>query len=125
MEPSLHDGELVICVKCLRPKKNSIMLLRYDGRVLIKRVIGLAGDEVCIGSRGSVYVNGKLLDGHFIKTDCRPLRCIVPKGRLFLLGDNLAVSFDSRSPFIGCVSDKAVIGRALACVSGEEVRRLS
>ena len=125
MEPALHDGEQVISMRqYTKPKRGSIVLVRHDGAVLIKRAAGLAGDEVRIDSSGRVFINGKPLKWKYIKAAGRPFRCTVPSGRLFLLGDNMEVSTDSRSPLLGCIPVNTVIGRAVMCVSDGGARRL-
>jgi signal peptidase I len=81
---------------------------------LVKRVIGLPGDEVDIRD-GSVYVNGKKLEEAYTKgvTYQRevtfPVR--VPEGQYIVLGDNREVSSDSRA--FGTISRKQVEGKVL------------
>lgn len=81
----------------------------------IKRVIGLPGETVTI-ENGSVYIDGKKLDEPYIAegiTECRP-KCdpvTVPKGDVYVLGDNRKNSTDSR--IFGPVSIDSIIGKAL------------
>jgi len=74
---------------------------------LIKRVIGLAGDEVtCCDRAGRISVNGEALDESaylYLGPDGTPMNpsevrfdVIVPKGRIFVMGDHRSVSADSR-----------------------------
>jgi signal peptidase I len=98
----------------------------------IKRVIGVPGDKVvCCNAQGLITVNGVPLheqsylfpgntpgeapagySGHFSIT--------VPPGRLWVLGDNRAISADSRlhqdDPGHGTIPESAVIGRAFMIV---------
>jgi signal peptidase I len=96
----------------------------------IKRVIGLPGDTVqCCDPDGRVLVNGKALDESAylpaernspLDAPPTPGQCgprvfgpvVVPAGQIFVMGDNRAVSQDSRCQ--GPVPIENVIGRAFA-----------
>jgi len=79
---------------------------------LIKRVIGLPGDEVAI-SNGEVRINGDTLSESYIKEaigyEFGPVT--VPPDHYLVLGDNRNNSFDSHA--WGFVPRDNVIGRAL------------
>lgn len=82
---------------------------------LIKRVIGLPGDEVSI-SNGKVYVNGKPIDDSYTKdgyTDGYMDPMLIPENHIFALGDNRQNSFDSRDPMLGLIDMRDVIGKAV------------
>ena len=84
-------------------------------KLLIKRVIGLPGDMVAI-REGVVYLNGKALYEPYTKdgfTTGGMDESAVPKGTLFLLGDNRAVSIDSRSESVGFVEQNKLVGKAV------------
>lgn len=79
---------------------------------LIKRVIAIGGDEIEIQD-GVVRINGILLDEPYAKTTASgnsPPR-IVPDGFVFVLGDNRAVSIDSRQ--FGMVQTSRIEGRII------------
>ena len=74
-------------------------------KVLVKRVIGLPGDEISF-SGGYVYVNGEQLKEPYLMaqgvTECDET-FTVPEGCFFPLGDNRTGSFDARfweTPYI-------------------------
>jgi signal peptidase I len=78
----------------------------------VKRVIGLPGDRV-EGRNGNVYVNGALLVEPYLRPDVRTLNLpptTVPKGQLFVMGDNRTGSSDSR--VFGPIPQSTVVGRA-------------
>ncbi|VYT90545.1 signal peptidase I [Clostridium tertium] len=86
-----------------------------DTRVrYVKRVIGVAGDEVDIRN-GYVYVNGEKLDEAYAKGETYNKNLSLPlkvnENELFVLGDNREVSEDSRS--FGVIKINQVEGRAL------------
>jgi len=79
---------------------------------LVKRVIGVPGDVINI-KNSCVYVNGEKLEeeyakgGTFTREITFPVK--VPKGKLFVLGDNREVSRDSRE--FGFIEFKNVEGK--------------
>jgi signal peptidase I len=79
---------------------------------LIKRVIGLPGEKVRV-RKGVVFVNGKRLDESYAQPETRSFpTTVVPKGQLFMMGDNRMNSQDSRFPELGTVPLRNVVGRA-------------
>jgi signal peptidase I len=84
-------------------------------QVLLKRVVGLAGDTVAM-THGRILVDGALFDGYSdAQRDGADLAQItVPAGSIFVLGDNRAQSDDSRE--FGPVPTESVIGRATLVV---------
>lgn len=92
----------------------------YD-KLLVKRVVGLPGDEITF-SGGYVYINGELLEESYlpVQGNTKPREgktaFRVPEGCLFMLGDNRTGSTDSRfwsDPYVK-ISD--VRARVLVCV---------
>lgn len=82
----------------------------------IKRVIALPGETV-EGRSGHVYINGKelrepYLAGTVVTSTFAPIT--VPKGQLWVMGDNRGNSGDSR--VFGPISQKTVVGRAVVRV---------
>lgn len=83
----------------------------------VKRVIGLPGETIqIIGS--DIYINGEKLDEHYGKdpiTDGGIANEPITLGEdeYFLMGDNRAVSFDSRYEEIGPIHKDAIDGKAI------------
>jgi len=119
MEPSLHDGQLVLVNKASywfnkSPRGGDIVVLRNPKpppETVIKRVIGVPGDTVRI-ENGQTYINGQPVGEPYIKQ--QPTYHYgprtIPEGCYFVLGDNRNSSQDSR--IWGPVAEKNIIGKA-------------
>lgn len=96
------------------------------GGHLVKRVIGVGGDRVrCCDRQGRVRVNGVPLDERdYLAGNAEPsarrFRVEVPKGRIWVMGDNRPDSEDSRFhqdlPGRGTVPESAVVGKVWGIV---------
>ncbi len=112
-------------IKVSKPKRGDVIVFIYPldrKKDFIKRVIGLPGDTIEIRNK-KVFVNGKLFhdpptvqhtDPNIIPGTIQPRDNMgpvtVPKGHLFVMGDNRDQSYDSR--FWGFVPIKDVKGKA-------------
>lgn len=64
---------------------------------LIKRLIGLPGDQVDVKEDGSVYVNSEKINEPYVKNFGGNIGSYkVPEGKYFFMGDNRSDSYDSR-----------------------------
>jgi signal peptidase I len=121
MEPQIHSGQYVLintfAYRFGQPHRGDIVAFRHEanGRVFIKRVIGLPGDRIRI-DRGTVSVDGSPLTEPYVRDpDRRSFSAItVPPQAVYVLGDNRANSEDSR--VFGTVDDDTIIGRAIAVI---------
>ncbi|MBR4262923.1 MAG: signal peptidase I [Bacilli bacterium] len=121
MYSTLHDKDVMILNRLYKPKdikRYDIIVIRYNKKNIIKRVIGLPGDTIeCVDNQ--LYVNGKVIKEEYLDkgtiTNDFSLQDLfdvdtVPEGKFFVLGDNREVSLDSRS--IGFIEPKDIEGQA-------------
>lgn len=116
MSPVLSDGDIVVSLKSGEFRRGDIVVFYYNNKILVKRVIALAGDWVDIDGEGTVSVNGEELDEPYLEEkalgECDiELPYQVPDGRLFVMGDHRSVSADSRNAAVGCVALEQIVGR--------------
>jgi signal peptidase I len=106
------------------PQRGDVIVFKFPedpSKDFIKRVVGVGGDTVRIVNK-KVYVNGKLQENPYaiyMDPHTNPYNApqrdnqgpiTVPKGKLFMMGDNRDESNDSR--FWGFVDVSAVRGKA-------------
>lgn len=126
MEPTYAPGDRIVIAKTsgAKVRRGDVVLFglpdRFEGKPVLKRVIGLGGDHVVFdGTRLTVddaplkepYLKDGEVDGGHGPYDVK-----VPAGRMFLLGDHRANSNDSRyfaGEDSGTVPVTAVRGRVL------------
>ena len=118
MRPTLENGEFVLVNRLAyrfgEIQRGDIIVFHYPtdpSQELIKRVIGLSGDQVAVNG-GKVSVNGQELQEPYIAAaPAYSGNWEVPDGYLFVLGDNRNDSSDSHS--WGMLPVKNVIGQAV------------
>lgn len=118
MTPTLTNDELVICSKRSNFKSGDIVAFHLNNKILLKRVIGTAGDVIDIKEDGTVYLNGEELSEPYLNEkalgECDlNLPYQVPENRIFVMGDHRLTSVDSRSTTVGCIADEYIIGKVI------------
>lgn len=116
MEPTLNNGDIVVLVKTSKLERGDLCGFSYSNKILIKRVIGLPGDEIVVDNDGYVYINGYLLEEPYISDrglgECDiEFPFTVPENTYFLMGDHRSTSIDSRSTVIGCIPTEQIVGK--------------
>lgn len=126
MQSTLHSGDTLLLSNFgYTPEKGDIIVFQVAGsdhsHPVVKRVIATEGDTVDIDFDGwAVSVNGEALEESYVtKADTAMERgniafpLTVPKGCVFVLGDNRNASWDSRYSAVGCVDTRAILGKVL------------
>jgi signal peptidase I len=120
MQPTLMPGGRLVVEKVslhfsqLRRGELVVVEDPHGGAPLVKRVIAVGGERVQIDS-GVLRVDGDIITDQFGKPDAEvaefygPLD--VPKGSIFVVGDNRRESDDSRE--FGPITASHIIGRVL------------
>ena len=125
MMPTLHDHDMLLLQSIgYTPESGDVVVLSKksfrEGQPIVKRVIAVGGQTVDIDyESNTVYVDGVVLDEPYILEPMRELpshfatHVVVPEGSIFVMGDNRHNSTDGRSPELGVVDERCVLGRAL------------
>lgn len=139
MEPTLQpDNYIFLSRQSYRlhePERGDIIVFKSDlllengkKKLLIKRIIGLPGDQISI-SQGKVNINGQAIEESYTMdgfTEGDMAAVTVPEKSVFVMGDNRQHSIDSRNPAVGFVEDSRIVGKAfLRLYPFNEIRFLS
>ena len=126
MYSTLIDGDYLLLISNLfynEPQYGDIIVASKesfdDGKPIIKRVIATEGQTVDIDFvEGIVYVDGEALQEEYTYTPTNveegmgfPLT--VEENCVFAMGDNRNRSRDSRSPEIGQIDKREILGKAI------------
>ena len=128
MCPTICENERIIAAMDAysksRPQRGDVVIVLVPSisRPVVKRIAGIEGDLVSPGPEGTILANGKKLNPPRLCGNVKAINSLsaepvefapvkVPQGQYFLIGDNLANSYDSRH--FGVVDSKQVLGKAL------------
>lgn len=123
MSPTLRPGQHVLAEKVTRHsrpwQRGDVVVFDspVDGELLVKRVVGVAGDTVAIRD-GRLVVDGERIHEAYADPDridsvyFGPVD--VPSGEVLVMGDNRGNSLDSRA--FGPIPTSEIQGRVVAVV---------
>ena len=132
MEPNFNHGDLVFVNKLSTsvgsPDYGDVVICKLDEgssyENIIKRVVGLPGDEVVIAEKDTeeevydLYINGELIEEPFLG---EPMESdgnieypfVVPENSYFVMGDNRNESLDSRRASVGAIQKDNLEGKVV------------
>lgn len=119
MEPVLEDGERVIFNKMIymigEPKRGDIVFIQRPAKNYVKRIIGLPKETLEI-YQGELYINGEKHPQAYLNEEAKQLTgnvgpITIPDNSYFVMGDNRAISKDSRNG-LGLVNENEIVGRS-------------
>ncbi len=116
MMPTIHNDDRVFVVPYrggTTPSRGDVVVLKNvpgTQEMLIKRIVAIGGDRVKI-ENGDVIVNDTYRHKSTVRYVSEPYVQLVPDNYVFVMGDNEAHSFDSRT--FGAIPENRVVGKAL------------
>ncbi len=120
MTPTYRSSDLLLTRRVGRAavvlSRGAVAVFRRDGFRMVKRAVGLPGDTVELEA-GRLFVNGESIDGRRRVRGAHTQTWLVPEASYFMVGDNPAVSDDSRvwgQPFVAAESVDGMVTRRLA-----------
>ena len=139
MKNTLIDGDWLLLMSNVlyrNPEQGDVIVAckeAYEnGTPIVKRIIATEGQVVDINfETGTVMVDNQILDEPYISSptdrdEGMQFPLTVPEGCVFVLGDNRQDSKDSRSPEIGLIDEREILGKAIFIIfPGDEKGNLS
>lgn len=106
MTPTVNSGDRVLAqrIEGSEVRRGDVVVFTdpaWGDMPMVKRVVGIGGDKIaCCEKGGRLTVNGKPIDEPYLRAkglaSAENFTAEVPKGQLFLLGDERTASLDSR-----------------------------
>ena len=124
MLPNLQSNDRVVLSSYFyKPHRSDVVVITHTEKLkepIIKRIIALENQVVDINfATGVVSVDGVAIDesayiqnGITTQPSDFTYPLTVTKGHVFVLGDNRAVSNDSRSSDVGLIDERYILGKA-------------
>jgi signal peptidase I len=121
MSPTLRNGDLLLISRNhysqVEPRRGDIVLARHDDELIVKRVVGLPGEEVEVKD-AVLYINGALVPERYTLTN--NVQFDIAKGKLFsgrfaTLGDNRGIP--PLQSFHPIISKEQIVGKVILSIN--------
>lgn len=119
MSPTLDDGNKIIFNKFIyligEPNRGDVVIIQRPLKNYVKRIIALPGETIEIKNH-VLYIDNVEYEQDFITEDAKMRTgnfgpTTVPTNNYFVMGDNRAISKDSRNG-LGFIDEDNIIGRS-------------
>ncbi len=120
VETLSNSDKVIVSNLFYEPNDRDIVVISHGqeyAQPIIKRVIATEGQTLDINfETGEVIVDGVVLQEDYISSETiqgnAEIPSVIPEGYVFVMGDNRAISLDSRFQQIGLVPVTDIIGKA-------------
>ena len=118
MNPTLENGQYLVVSKISKItqdyERGDIIIFNWEGKHLIKRLIGLPGETVQMKDN-AIYINNEKIED-YVNVEIQNYGVLsepitLKDGEYIFLGDNRNNSIDSRT--FGVVNESVIIGRVI------------
>lgn len=119
MEPTVSDGERIVFNKFAyivgKPDRGDVVIIKRPFKNYVKRIIALPGETIEMKNH-TLYIDGSAYDQVYISEEAKkktgnfgPYE--IPAKNYFVMGDNRAISKDSRNG-LGLIYEDEIIGKS-------------
>lgn len=119
MAPTIEHGERVVFNKAIylfsEPDRDEVIIIKRPYKNYIKRIAALPGDTIEVIDH-TLYINGEEMSQPYLTSESENKTAdfgpvVVPEGKYFVMGDNRAISQDSRNG-LGFINQEDIVGRS-------------
>lgn len=111
-------GDVLMLLKKQEYERGDLIAVRFQDKILVRRLIALGGDEVLLDEEGRLKVEGR---GTAEMPDTEPVKETgeinfpyrVPDHGIFVLNDDHGDLADSRAEKLSAIKEEDIIGKAL------------